>query len=133
MRAAYPPRDSGMVLIAALFAIVILGALGLFAMSLGQSHQGIVDLELLSRRAAVAANMGVEWAAIRTTTTGSCDLVQPTRLAPNAALSGFSVDVWCIRRSHPEGFSYQISSVATSGVYGSATFVRRTVNVRLPT
>jgi MSHA biogenesis protein MshP len=123
----------GMTLVAALFLIVVLGALGLFAIRMGTAQQETANLEMLSDRATAAAHMGIEWAAIRTAALGCPAPNNPVVLTPNlagTALAGFRVTVRCTVLPGP---TYRITSEARFGAYGTHTFVSRTVIARLPT
>jgi MSHA biogenesis protein MshP len=111
-----------MTLVAALFLVVVLGALGLFAVRIGASQQTATDLAVLTDRAATAANYGIEWAAVAP---GACP---SATLTPAAPLSDFTVTVTCV----PHANGVAITSRATFGAYGSPEFVSRTVHARLP-
>jgi len=128
--------QSGIALVAALFLIVVVAALGTFAVRLGAGQQQAVNLALLGSRALAAANSGVEWAATRALgPTPTCS--NGTLNLNEGALTGFTVTVTCVTTTHSDGGSalpvhiYSIESFAWAGVYGSPDYVSRRVRARL--
>jgi len=116
----------GMALIAALFLIVVLAALGIFAVRIGGAQQQTVNLGLLGDRAVAAANSGIEYGIYRQLNTG-CASANATINLNQAALVGFRVVVTC-SGSGP----YVITASASSGAYGSPDYVFRTVARMVP-
>lgn len=128
-------RQGGVVLIAALFLIVVLAALGLFAIRLGASQQQSVDLAVIAVRAQAAANSGLELGAYNALTAGGCVPLLPatttvTVALTQAALTGFTVSVVCSHSTHIVGAVtydvYRLDSVAQAGIYGAPAYVART-------
>jgi MSHA biogenesis protein MshP len=121
-------------IVAALFLIVVLAAIGAFAIQIGGTQQQTVNLALLGARAQAAANTGIEW--------GSTRIVAAPNVCPSGvlsltqgALAGFTVKITAgpapcptshIVNSTPSKL-YTFTAVATRGTYGSADFVSRTV------
>lgn len=126
----------GFALIAALFVMVVLAMLGIVAMRNSEMQTFAQELELLSTNAREAAAFGIEWAAVSITTPARCLAANPSApLSPQGSLSGFTVTVTCSRSSNhvAEGTtSFEVSSTATFGRYGTPTFVSRTITTRLP-
>lgn len=126
-------RQRGMSLVAALFLLVVVAALGAFAVRIGAGQQHTVNLSLLSTRALSAANAGVEWGARRALMESSCAASQTLSLN-EGALNGFTVRVECAPSAHADGGStttvYSITALAQSGTYGSPDYVRREVRAR---
>jgi MSHA biogenesis protein MshP len=114
-------RQRGMALIAALFLIVVLASLGLFAVRIGGAQQQTVNLGLLGDRAVAAANSGIEYSIFRQINTG-CASANATINMNQSALAGFKVVVAC---SGTGPFTFTAS--ASSGTYGSPDYVSRTV------
>ncbi len=123
-------RQSGAALVVAIFLIVVLALLGAVAVRLTAVQTQTVNLSLLSERALLAARTGIEWAAHRALTSGTCGATSTT--LTEAALNGFTVSIACTSTTHPEGGAvttvYQLESFASSGSYGSPDYVSRRVN-----
>jgi len=123
-------RQSGFSLVAALFLIVVIGALAAFAVRIGSGQQQTVNLGLLGARALAAADSGIEWGAFRALNGGSC--VASTALAlTEGGLNGFTVVVGCGSTTHTEGTAtvtvYRFDALAQAGTYGTPDFVSRRV------
>lgn len=124
------PRPQGFSLVAALFLIVVVAALGAFAVRIGAGQQQAVNLELLGARALAAANSGIEFGAFRALPpTSSC--VSATLNLTEAGANGFTVDVTCSVTAHTEALTpvnvYRIDATAYAGTYGMPDYVSRHV------
>lgn len=121
-------QQRGMALVAALFLIVVLAALGVFAMRIGTAQQQTADLNLLNARALAAANSGIEFGANRTLQALSCPS-SSTLSWLQGALAGFSVRVTCNRTTHADAsntyYVYQLDAYAQRGTFGAPEFVFR--------
>ena len=122
-------RQRGVALVIALFVIVVLAGLGLFAMRVGTGQQQSVNLDLLEARADAAAAAGIEFGANQAQRHGSCALAPPPLSLNQAALTGFSVQVWCTANTYLVSSVlypvYTITATATRGVYGTPEYVSR--------
>jgi len=127
-------RQRGFALIAALFLIVVLAALGSFAVRISGSQGTAADLELASARAQFAAHAGVEYAAARLAAASDCNAVTPN---PPALAQGYILTIACA----PQG-SYTVNGATvrtyivtvravTPAPYGSPDFAARTLTVRI--
>jgi MSHA biogenesis protein MshP len=130
-------RQRGVVLIAALFMIIVLAGLGIFAVRLGAGQQQSVNLALLGVRAQAAADSGVELGANRALKGAGCAPLLPltTTVAvtlTEAALNGFNVSVVCSHSNQTVGTVtydvYKLSAFAQSGTYGTPAYVARTAS-----
>jgi MSHA biogenesis protein MshP len=123
-------RDRGFSLMAALFVILVLAALGAFAVRISVSQQQTAAFDLLNARAQSAADGGIEYGANRALKAASCPGSTTFNLAA-AGLAGFRVTVTCAVSLHTIGYTsysaYLLSSTAQQGTYGSADFVQRQV------
>lgn len=117
----------------ALFVIIVLAGLGLFAMRVGNGQQQSVNLDLLGARADAAAAAGIEFGANQALRHANCAAAPPP-LSLQGALNGFSVQVSCTANSYsvnPFGSGamlyqvYAITATATLGVYGTPGYVSR--------
>lgn len=124
--------QSGVALVAAIFLIVVVAALGAFCMRIGMGQQHTVNLGLLGSRALAAANSGVEWGAYRALQGAVC--TNGTLNLTEAALSGFTVAVTCSMTTHMDAGAsvriYTIEAVARTGTYGTPDYVSRRVRGR---
>jgi MSHA biogenesis protein MshP len=122
-----------MSLIAALFLIVVLALLGLFAVRVGASGEQDIAAQIMESRALAAARSGIEYGAYRALVLGECNVPGgavsfSTNLAlAEGALAGFGVDVTCIGADHAGYWTYEVASTARSGVYGTADYVARSL------
>lgn len=130
----------GMALVAALFLIIVLAALGAFAVRLSSSQQQSINLSLLGDRALAAANSGVEFGAnrcLRGNACGAATTVFPPLNLNQMALKGFTVGVTCTHTTPSiNGVPYnvyELSAVAFSGVYGTPDYVSRRVSKTVST
>jgi MSHA biogenesis protein MshP len=127
-------KQQGMSLVAAIFLLVVVAALGAFAVRIGMSQQETVNLSLLGSRALAAANSGVQWGAYRALNEGSCAASAVLNLT-EAALNGFAVTVSCVATVHNEGGAtrtvYTITATAQRGTFGSPEYVSRNVWARV--
>jgi len=126
----------GFALVAALFLIVVLAGLGLFAVHLSSAQQQSATLSLLGSRATAAANTGISYMATRAITGGALACVNTTLPLNQRALSGFTVNIVCAATSvtNPPACAiapcnvYEITATATYGTYGTPNFVSRSAN-----
>jgi MSHA biogenesis protein MshP len=127
-RTKFRTSSAGFSLIAALFLIVVVAALGAFAVRIGSGQQQTVNLALLSARALSAANSGIEFGANRALA-GSC--AGATLNLTEAGLNGFTVTVTCTVATHAENniavSVYRIGATAVAGTYGMPDYVSRYV------
>jgi len=122
-------KQAGFALIAALFLIVVLAMLGVFAVRIGGGQQQTVNLSLLSSRALAAANTGIEYEVNRTLKLGACPPNDPVQFALplQNPLNGYTVQVSCM----PSGINFLLSSRAWRGTFGTPDYVFRQVSKTL--
>ena len=125
-QAAPRAREGGFSLIAAIFLIVVLAALGMFAVRISATQQQTTNFAILEARAAAAAQAGIEFGANRALATPSSCVGSSTLNLSEAALTGFTVKVTCTPHTALPYHSYVLGSTATKGVYGKPDFVSRT-------
>jgi MSHA biogenesis protein MshP len=132
-------RQQGFSLVAAIFLIVVLAALGTFAVRMAMSQYQSADLVLLEARAQAAADAGLEYAANRALRAGGCGAVGASVALSAPDLSRYVVTLRCaavagsgVNRIKPNGgpsqpyVDYQLSATATHGAYGQFDYVSRT-------
>ncbi|HUW76638.1 MAG TPA: hypothetical protein VMV70_08135 [Gallionella sp.] len=132
----------GFSLISAIFLLVVIAALGTFAVTISTSQQQSAVLDLRGASAYQAARAGIEWAAYGVSQTASG--VKWTGCVPTTTLNGlggtlapFTVTVTCATpTSYVEGSNkiwiYNVTSKAnTSAAVGTLGYVERDITVKL--
>jgi len=122
----------GFTLLSAIFLLVVIAALGLFAVTISNTQQQNSVMDVLGTRAYQAAKAGLEWGRYQISkggVTGCAAFPQPA-LPAGTQLSAFTVSVSCSVTTYTEGtntFSvYQLTSTATTGgAIGSAGYIER--------
>lgn len=117
----------GMALVAALFLIVVLALLGVFAVRVGGAGEQDVTASLMESRALAAARSGIEYAAYRVSVNlcnSAIDVPFNLNLT-QGALNGFAISGTCRRDTHGTYFTYVISVTASKGTYGRPDYVAR--------
>jgi MSHA biogenesis protein MshP len=131
-RCARPAAQAGFSLVAAIFLIVVLAALGTFAVQVAMTQSRGENLQLLESRAQRAAESGIEYGTYVTLVAGTCRA--NTTLRNQAGLTGFVVTVGCVRTSHQLGsgptsyYVYALTASASYGAYGGSDYVVRKIS-----
>jgi MSHA biogenesis protein MshP len=118
-----------MALVAAMFLIVVLALLGLFAVRVGGSGEQDVTAALMQSRALAAARSGIEYGAYRIAT-NTCIAAGGVAFNFNltqGVLNGFNINGTCRRDIHGGYATYEIKVTASRGTYGTPDFVSRTL------
>jgi MSHA biogenesis protein MshP len=131
--------QAGFSLVAAIFLIVVLAALGAFAVQIAMSQYQSATSELLQARAQAAAEAGLEYEAnlALQRVPASC-LATNTLNLTRGALTGFVVELACSSTPQHRIYSpvtstwtsytvYALAATATKGTYGAQDYVARTV------
>lgn len=132
-----PSAESGFVLPSAIFLVVILAALGGYMVTLARTSHMSGALDIQGARAYQAARAGIEWVAWQVVDPQN---LQPTPTPcpaattvtfPGTTLAAFTVNVTCTRMLVMDGATqvavYQVTSTATSGLWGSVDYVERQI------
>jgi hypothetical protein len=116
----------GAALIAVIFLIVSVAALGAFAIRTGMEYQQQANLSLQEVRAAAAAYSGLEYAANRLSGGAVCAPVTMVPI-PNGTpgMSGIGVSFTCVAINTGAGAVYEVTATARSGNFGNPDFVQR--------
>lgn len=126
----------GFSLISAIFLLVVIAALGTFAVTLSTTQQQSAALDVLGSRAYQAARTGIEWGAYQVLRNGSCVATQTLVALPNT-LSGFNVTVTCnpTLPAYDEAGTpvntFQLTSTALQGAQPSPNYVERQMTVSI--
>jgi len=128
-------QQQGFSLIAAIFVVVILGAIGGFIVAVSTAQKATTATTLKATRAYQAARSGIEWGIYRAVIDGVC-VAGPTSVDVSGAsgLGAFNaVQIACGVTVHQEGATpisvYVITSTASSGVFGETYYVSRQIRV----
>jgi MSHA biogenesis protein MshP len=100
----------GFVLIAAIFLLVILGALGGFMLTVGALSNTASGLDIEGAKAYQAARAGIEWGAYQVLQ-NSLSCAATTSFSPGGALSAYTVTVTC------SAVPYSEISASTGSIY----------------
>lgn len=132
-----PDRASaqrGFSLVSAIFLLVVIAALGTFAVTLSTTQQQSAALDVLGSRAYQAARAGIEWGAFQALRNGSCVATTPLAPLPNT-LSGFTVTVTCTLNTYNEAGKtvnmYQLVSTAAQGAAATPNYIERQMTVTI--
>lgn len=122
-----PRAQRGFAIIAAIFLLVVMAALGGFMLTISGTQQINSVQDMQGTRAYWAAKAGIQWAATRIRTTTAC-------AAATFVLDGFSVAVTCTSHVYTEGAAaktiYWVESTATTttGIVGGIGYAERAVD-----
>lgn len=136
----------GFSLITAIFLLVVIAALGTFALTLSTTQQQSSALDVLGSRAYQASRVGIEWGAFQVLpnsavpggfaancrTAGTASQVLATL---PGTLANFSVQVACANSSVSDAGTlvnmYQLTSTATQGTAATSTYIERQMSVMI--
>lgn len=131
----------GVSLITAIFLLVVIAALGVFAVTLSTTQNQSQTMDVMGARAYQAALAGVEWAAFNATSqTGAAWLGAGCPASSTLALAGnlapFIVTVNCSMSIASEAASavavFNVSAVAkTTGAPGDVNYVEQIAEAKL--
>jgi len=118
----------GFAIVAALFLIVTLAALGAFMVTLSNTQHLTSAQDVQGSRAYWAARAGLEWGI--SSVAASCP-ISPTTFTVNT----FSVAVTCAQQTYTEASTtiniFKLTSVASIGTVGSLGFIERSVSASI--
>jgi len=122
-------RQRGLSLITAIFIVVVLALIALFAVRSLGSQQAQNNQALIGLRAEYAARAGLQWGAARALPpTGSCVGTS------NLVIEGIAVTVSCTATTVTEaGVPYEvftIDALAVAGVLGEPEYAQRSLSAR---
>lgn len=124
---AFPARQRGFALVAAIFLLVVLALLGIYIVKISGVQHQTVNVALLGARAFEAARTGIEWGAFQALDAASCTTT--TLNLTEDGLDGFDVDVTCTASTYSETGNtynmYVIDVEARAGNYGTPDYVSR--------
>jgi MSHA biogenesis protein MshP len=123
----------GFSLVSAIFLLVVLAALGAFAVRINVLQQQTVTASLRADQAFQAARSGIAWAAYRALNGGTC--ASATLNLTEGGTLGFRVSVQCSQTVHVEGAVtmnvFVLDARAEAGAYGGPDYVSRRVQAKI--
>jgi len=132
-RVAHSASQRGFSIVTAIFLIVVLAALGVFAVRINTLQQQGVTEGLRAAQAFHAARTGVEWAAYRALNGGTC--AAATLALTEGGTQGFTVTIGCSVSTHLEGTStihvWVFDVRAEAGAFGGPDFVSRRLQSKI--
>jgi MSHA biogenesis protein MshP len=124
----------GFSLISAIFLLVVIAALGTFAVTISTNQQQSAALDVLGSRAYQAARAGIEWGAYQALINNSCVNTPSLSPMPNT-LAAFSVTVDCTSSAASEASAtvtmYELTSTAKQGTQATPNYVERKMSVTI--
>jgi len=136
--------ESGFSLISGIFLLVVIAALGTFAVTLSTTQNQSQAQDVLGSRAYQAARAGIEWAAFNVASSpasapaawNGCTQGATPLVTLGGNLSTFTVTVNCSATSAVDGtliWIYDVSAVAktTGSIPGNPNYTERQVNVKM--
>lgn len=125
----------GFSLITAVFLLVVISALGVFAVTISSSQQQSDTMDVLGSRAYQAAKTGIDWSIYQITNGATCATLGQPVMPAGTQLSAFAVVVTCNAKPYTEGANgftvYQLTSTAQTGVVGSFGYLERQLQVTI--
>ncbi len=131
-------HNKGFLLPAAIFILVILAALGAYALNITSIQQATSTQDVQGSRAYQAARAGAEWGTYQVLSPGSTALANCPASPSTISIDNFSVTVTCTR--YPDYFEqgtdhniamYDIIATASIGTAGALNYIERQVQLTL--
>jgi MSHA biogenesis protein MshP len=127
------PKQAGFSLVSAVFLLVVLAGLAVYAVRLNTLQLQTVTSGLRAAQAFEAARAGASWAAYRALNAGVC--AASTLNLTEGATAGFRVSVQCTSTTHVEGSAtvrvFVFDVRAEAGTYGGPDYVSRRLQTKL--
>lgn len=130
--------QKGFSIVAALFLIVVLAAMGAFIVTISSTQQYTSMFSIEGSRGFFAAQSGLEWAvrtALNSPATLNCGGAGPTFTLSGGTTNGFDVQVTCTVTAVTEGPDvYSVFALTVSvdkGTAGTADYVSRAIRANV--
>ena len=130
-------QQAGFSLVMAIFILVVLSLLGSYMVKLSGVQHATSTYVIQGARAYQSAKAGIGWAISQIITeNGDCtDIISASPLS-FADINGFSVSLSCSRsleyfEATSSYFVYKITSLSEFGVYNSANYISREIEVSI--
>ena len=131
---SFPGYQRGFSLVSAIFLLVVIAALGAFALTLSTNQHQSDAMDVMGKRAYQAARAGIEYGVYEITLNHACPPL-PTVTLTDPYLSSFTVSLTCtvVTASDPNPLSvYTLTSTANNtATVGSTDYVERQLSVNI--
>jgi len=128
-------KQSGFSIVMAIFILVVLSLLGGYMVKLSGVQHATSVFSIQGARAYQSARAGVGWAIARVSAGGVCGDITSASPLTFADITGFSVSLTCSSQAFSEGTDnpgiYKITALSEFGVYSSASYVSRRIEVSI--
>ena len=128
-------RQKGINLVSVIFLLVVISAIGLFMLTLGNVQQQTSTYSVLSSRAVYAAESGMQWAIRSVLASNDCSAFTGDFNLTGALSSNFTISPSCTFSPHEENpltyNVYQLSVTARNGSIGDVDYISRTISARV--
>lgn len=129
----------GFSIVSAIFLLVVLAFLGAAMVTFSTAQHQSAAMDVLGARAYQAARSGLEWGVYQVTQGGGACAATTTLPAMAGTLAGFTVTVTCastgglVEAGKTGGAVtvYNLTSTATQGVLGSASYIERRIEITI--
>jgi MSHA biogenesis protein MshP len=128
----------GFSLVSAIFLLVVIAALGTFAVTLSTTQQQSAALDVMGARAYQAARAGIEWGAYQVLRNGGTCNASQTLGPLGGTLNVYTIDVTCTANPNNEVSAatgtvtvYSLTSTAHQGTVGTPNYVERQMSVSI--
>lgn len=136
IKPVYHQNSAGFLLPAAIFILVILAALGAYALNISSIQQTTSTQDVQGSRAYHAARAGLEWGIYQVLDPGTANLVNCPASPTTLSVGAFSVAVTCSQSAdyNEQGTDhtirvFQIVSTASFGAAGTTNYSERQLQV----
>jgi MSHA biogenesis protein MshP len=127
--------ERGFSLVTAIFLLVVIAALGTFAVTLSTTQQQSAALDVMGSRAYQASRAGIEWGAYQVLQNGGCPAATQVLATMPNTLANFTVTVSCSSSAYSEASAtvtmYQLTSIATQGTPATLNYVERQMSATI--
>ncbi|NKB38802.1 MAG: hypothetical protein GKR93_16850 [Gammaproteobacteria bacterium] len=128
-------QQKGINLVSVIFLLVVISAIGLFMLTLGNVQQQTSTYSVLSSRAVYAAQSGMQWAIRSVLTTNDCSAFTGDFNLTGTVSSNFTISPSCTFSMHTENpltyNVYQLSVTARNGSVGDDDYISRTITAKV--
>lgn len=134
-------KARGFTLVSAIFLLVVIAALGAFAVSVSTTQHRTSAMDVQGARAYQAARAGIEWGAFQVLRGGAfrtaCDAGPASQVITPlpGTLADFTATVQCAQTATVENGApvpiYRITSTATQGTAAAPNFIERQLSVTI--
>ena len=128
-------QQAGFSIVMAIFILVVLSLLGGYMVKLSGVQHATSTHVIQGARAYQAAKAGIGWAMSRISVGGVCGDISSASPLSFTDINGFSVKLTCSSQTFSEGTDtpvvYTITALSEFGVYSSANYISRNIEVSI--